>query len=272
MGCLPEDGVLEIRDIDDVSGGVTVSSRTSAFLLIELIVEQQVAVVIGGSPSLVSVGGTIVSGTGQLARHSAARDVDNGQRILVVVEADLMAPVCVHWTLVDDALSIMDIAVIGNAASILRAVGSRYVNHPQAATAGQRGISAHGEHCVGVFIGNDVVAAAEAAKARRYVGRTESRGVGRVCRKQLAKIKDLQAMVRGLRANVGVVLDNLDVAPRRGNSVCGQTTDVAEATVVVNLDEGGTVRLTDESELTAVGSGPTCTSEVSHRGLGKIKK
>ena len=105
-----EDGVGEVLDIDDVGGGVLVLSGASLLLLVELVIEQQVLVVLG-DPALVGVGGTIVGGAAELARHSATSDVDDGQSILVVVEAELLVLVLGHGALVDDALSVVDVAV-----------------------------------------------------------------------------------------------------------------------------------------------------------------
>src|SRR5688572_11398865 len=106
-----EDGEGEVSDVDDVGGGVAVSGRAVSLLLIELVIEEQVAVVISGSPALVGVGSTVVGGAGELPGQGTARDVDDGQGILVVVEADLLAAVLGLGTLVDDALGVVDVAI-----------------------------------------------------------------------------------------------------------------------------------------------------------------
>lgn len=245
-------------DVNNVGGGALVSSRTGTLLLIELVVEKQVLVVVAERPALVSVGSTVVGGAGELAGHGATADVNDGEGILVIVEADLLVLVGGHGTFVDDALSIMDVAVRGDAASILGAARVGYINHPEAATALEVDGSADGGDEVRLLIGNNVVAGAEAGEvgskvtARRPGGR-----VGRVGGAELSQVEDLKTVISGLGADVGEVADDLDVAPDGGDGLGGEATDVDQAAIRLDLNEGSAVRLAQETVLlTSIGISP----------------
>lgn len=249
----PEYGVGQILNVDNVGGGMLVGSRAGLVLLVELVVQQQVAVILG-DPALVGVGGTVVGGARQLARHGAARDVDDGQGVLVEVEADLPALVSLLGAAVDDALGVVDVAVGGHAAGVLGPAGVGHVDHPQAGAALEVVLGAHGGDEVRGLVGHQVVAAAEPGKVRREVPAHAPRGrVAGVRRQELGEVKDLQAVVRRLGADVGKVLDDLDVAPRRGHRLRGQAPDVGQAAVLVHLGKGGAVALAQEGKLAAAG-------------------
>ena len=79
------------------------------------------------------------------------------------------------------------------------------------------------------------------------------RGVLGVGLQELGEVEDLETVVGGLRANVGVVANDLDVAPGGGDGLGRQAADVGQAAIGVDLGEGSAVSLAQESELTAGG-------------------
>ena len=236
---------------------LTVSSRTSLLLLVELVVEEQVLVILC-EPALVGVGGTVVGCAGQLGGHGAAVNVDNGEGILVVVEANLAALEITLGSVVDDALSVVGVAVVGNTAGVLGTGRVGDVNHPQTGAALEAVLGADGGNEVRLLVGDNVVAAAKLGKVRRQVvADAEGLGALRVDLEQLLEVKDLQAVVGGLGANVGKVANDLDVAPDGLNRLGGQAANVRQAAVLADLDKGGAVRLTEEGKLASRARGPT---------------
>ena len=231
-----------------------VSSRTSLLLLVKLVVEQQVLVVVAQRPALVGVGGTVVGGAGELAGHRAAVDVDDGEGVLVVVEADLLVLVGDLGALVDDALGVVDVAVGGDAAGVLGTARVGDVDHPETTAALEVDGGADGGDEVRLLVGDDVVAGAEAGEVGGQVAAGgPGRGVRRVGGAELGEVEDLEAVVGGLGADVGVVADDLDVAPDGGDGLRGQTADVPQAAVRLDLDEGSAVGLAEETVLLAGG-------------------
>lgn len=234
-----------------------VSSRTSLLLLVELVVQEEVLVVLG-EPALVGVGSTVVGGAGELRRHRAPVNVCDGEGILVVLEGDLLSLVRGVGSVVDHDLGIVNVAVIINAASILGTQRVGDVNHPETTAALEAALGTDGSDEVGLLVGDQVVAAAEAGEVgSEVVAEAEGGRVLGVGLLELGEVEDLETVVRGLRANVGVVADDLDVAPRGGDGLSGETADVRQAAVRLDLDEGSTVRLAEESELAARRGGPT---------------
>ncbi|KAI6753721.1 hypothetical protein HG531_005890 [Fusarium graminearum] len=208
-----EDGELEVLDVDNVCGGVLVSSRTSLFLLIELVVQKEVLVVLS-DPALVSVCGTVVGGARQLARHGSARDINDGKSILVVVEADLTTLESLLGSTVDNTLSIVDIAIRSDTASILGSLGVGHIDHPKTSTALEIVGSTNSSNKGGLLISDNVVAVAETAEVSGQVTPdAEGRRVLGVGVEKLGQVKDLQTVASGFRADVGVVANDLDVAP-----------------------------------------------------------
>lgn len=114
-----EDGLGQVGHVDDVSGGPLVGGRTGALLLVELVVQKQVAHVVGRQPALVGVGCAVVRRRGQLDGARPVGHVHDGERVLVVVEADLVSGVLGHRALVDDTLGIVHVAILGDTAGVL---------------------------------------------------------------------------------------------------------------------------------------------------------
>ena len=250
-----EHGVLEVLDVDDVRRGVLVLSGARLLLLVELVVEEEVLVV-GRQPALVRVRGTVVRGPRQLPRHRAPIDVHDRQRVLVVIEADLAPLVRLLGAAVDDALRVVDVAVLADAAGILRALGVRDVDHPEAAAALEVRLGADSDDEVGLLVRDDVVAGAEAVEVRRDIAGAEGDRALGVDFQELRQVKDLEAVVGGLRADVGVVADDLDVTPGGGIGVGWQAGDVLEASVLEHLHKRRAVGLAEESKLAAIARRP----------------
>lgn len=156
-----EDRLGQVDSIDNVGGGVLVRGRAGLLLLVKLIVKQDVALVGISPPALVSVRGTVVASARKLLGHGAVGDVNNGEGILVVVEANLLASVALVRAVVDTALSIVDVAVLRNTANILGLAGVGDVEHPETGPARSAAGSTDNTNQVGVGVGDDVVAAAE---------------------------------------------------------------------------------------------------------------
>lgn len=214
---------------------------------------------VGRQPALVRVRRAVVRRARELRRHRAPVDVDDRQGVLVVVEADLLALVRRLGAPVDDALRVVDVAVVGNAARVLRPLRVRDVDHPEAGTALEAVLGADGDDEVRLLVHDDVVAGAETGEVGGQVlahavgGRVLGVGLP-----ELGQVEDLQAVVGRLGADVGVVADDLDVAPRGGHGLGGEAAGVLEAAVLENLNEGGAVRLAQERVLAPrAGVGPS---------------
>lgn len=253
-----EDGVRQVLDVDDVRRRVLVLRRARLLLLVELVVEEEVLVV-GRYPALMRVRRAVVRRARELGRHRAPVDVDDRQGVLVVVEADLLALVRGLGAPVDDALRVVDVAVVGDASRVLRPLRVRDVDHPEAGAALKTVLGADGDDEVRLLVYDDVVTRAEAGEVG---GQVPTRAVGGrvlgVRLSELGQVEDLQAVVGRLGADVGVVADDLDVAPRGGLGLGGEAAGVPEATVLEDLDEGGTVSLAKERVLApCAGVGPS---------------
>lgn len=74
----------------------------------------------------------------------------------------------------------------------------------------------------------------------------------------LSHVKDLHAMALSLGANVDVSINDFHITPGDWGSLGRQTTLVFETTVLLDLDEGSPISLTDSAELTTVIRSPSC--------------
>jgi len=150
-----------------------------------------------------------------LTGHGTARDVDNGKSILVVVEADLLTLVTLLGSTVDDTLGIVNISIVAHTASILGSGRVGHVNHPETSTALEAVFGTNSSDKVGGFIGDNVVAAAEAGEVGGQVSADAVGGrVLGVSLNELGKVEDLKTVIGCFGSNVGVVANDLDVAPR----------------------------------------------------------
>ena len=90
-------------------------ARLGATRLVELVVEEEVRLVLG-DPALVGVVDVVVAGAAELLGVGLVRHVDDGQRVLVVVKADLAALELDVRPAVRDALVVVGVAVLVDAA------------------------------------------------------------------------------------------------------------------------------------------------------------
>lgn len=98
-------GFGKIADVKDIGCSMPVGGHSSAVLLVELVIKQQIRHVLHVSnPALMSVARASVGSLGDLHRGFLVGDIDDGQRILVVVEADLASVILLVGPLVDYTL------------------------------------------------------------------------------------------------------------------------------------------------------------------------
>lgn len=208
--------------------------------------------VIAESPALVGVGSTIVGGAGDLTGHRTAVDVNDGEGILVVVEADLLVLVGSHGALVDDALSIVGVAVGGDAASVLRPTGVGYINHPETTTALKADLGSDSDDEIRLLVGDNVVAGAKASEVGSEVAGNGIRGrVRRIGGAELGQVEDLKTMASCLGADVGEVANDFDVTPDGSDGLCRKAADVDQAAICLDLNKRSAIGLTQEGVLLA---------------------
>src|SRR5688572_32973766 len=106
-------------------------------LFVSLVVDQEEALILG-EPPLMRVRAAAVSRPRQLHLFELVGGIDDGERVLVRVEADLAATINGVWPGIDDALCLVRVAVQAEAAG--RAWRSRraHIDHVQPAFAGDR--------------------------------------------------------------------------------------------------------------------------------------
>lgn len=152
---------------------------------------------------------------------------------------------------------IVNVAIVGHTAGVLGTLGVGNVNHPQSSAALETVLSAYSGDKVSLLVGNQVVAAAEAVEVSSQVAADAVGGrVLGISLLELGEVEDLKTVVGGLRANVGVVANDLDVAPGGGDGLGRETADVGQAAVRLNLDEGSAISLAEKSKLAARRGGP----------------
>lgn len=199
------------------------------------------------------VSGALVGGARDDGRLGLIGDVVDGEGVLVVREAELLAVVLSVGASVDGALGIVGVAILSGASGVDGVLGVRDIDHVE--TTGAE-LAADGDDGVGGLGAHDVVGAAEASEVGD-VG-LDGEGLGLAAdAEELLEVEDLETVALGLGTDVGVVLDDLDVAPKGVVGLDGETTNVLDAAVAEDLDEGGTVNLTDDTELAAIARSPT---------------
>lgn len=251
-------GLGQVRNVDNVGGGVLVSGGAVLVALILFVVQQQVLHVLVGNPALVGIRGTLVGGARNLLGAGAVRNVDNSESVLVVVEADLTALVLFVRAGVNNTLSVVHIAVVADAASLCRVARVRDIKHPEAGVAPVIVLSADRKDGVGGFMSNDVVAATEfVVECSQVFGDAEGLWLLRVEVQKLGEVKDLQTVVLRLRADVNVMSDDLHVAPVRVLRLGRKTANVLQVAVSENLNKSSTVSLADNAKLAAVRGSPS---------------
>jgi hypothetical protein len=134
------------------------------------------------------------------------------------------------------------VAVRGYTASILRSLGVRDIDHPETSTTLEIVGCTDSSDKGCLFVGNNVVAVTESAEVCCQVApNAEGRRVLGISVKKLGQVKNLKTVSSRLRANVGVVANDLDVTPRRSDCLCRETTDIGQTTVGVNFNKSRAV-------------------------------
>lgn len=212
----------ETGDVDDVSSRALVGGLASAVDLVQLVVEQEVLHGAVDEPALVGVACARVGLGGQRLGGGLAGYVDDVERVLVEVEADFFVGVTGVGALVDNALRVVDVAARRQAAGFDGRGGVGHVYHEETALATGGSGGADGVDHLGLLVRDDVVRGPEALVDGGQVSRGgEDLGRGGGDGQQLGEVKDLQAVVGGLGADVDVVADDLHVAPRGGGGLGG---------------------------------------------------
>lgn len=153
----------ERRDVPDVSDKEAIVSGRDTVILVVLVVEdQELLPLLVEQPTLVGVGGTLVGGTGDDGGVGLVSDVVDGEGVLVVAVADLAALVLSVGTVVDDTLSIVDVAILRVASRASGVGGVGQINEDQASSTGRIGPggSADSVRPVGFLVDDNVVGAA----------------------------------------------------------------------------------------------------------------
>lgn len=247
------DGSFEIGDVEDVGGGVAVRGRTDLFLLVELVVEKEIFHGLIDKPALVAVGVANVRGAGDDDGVLLVGHIHDSQSVLVECEADLALIVLLAGSSVDDALSVMYIAILANATGRRGFFGIGNIDHEEATSAsGVAGIGTGSttdsvDH-VDFLVRDDVVRGSEAGEKGDILLLAKDLGLLDV--EQLVEVKDLQSVVSGLGANIGVILDDLDVTPTDHFGLGVETTEIHERAILLELDKSDTISLADNAELT----------------------
>jgi hypothetical protein len=256
---------IEDHDLTILSGRVDSGAVGVDLALIKLIVHDDVSLPHGvENPTLVGVGSSDVGcagddGTG-VTEADLVGDIVDGQGVLVVAVADVTTIVLLVRSTVDNALSVVSVAVLTVATRDVRLSGIVHVDEHGSTGAGvvTAGATAStaGDGVVLLVVGDDCVCAALDTLVdvdKSSVG-LDVESVGLLGRKleNLLQVKDLDMVADTLGADDEAVTNNLDLTPDDGVVVRRQATKVLKLTVLGDLREGGTVSLTDGNEVTAL--------------------
>jgi hypothetical protein len=180
-------------------------------------------------------------------------DIVNGQGILVVTVTDVTAVVLLVWATVDDALSIVCVAILASTALHVWLGGIFHVDEHWSTLTG---VIATGSttgavsNCVSeLFVGNNGVCSAldtlvDVDKGNVFLD-VESLGVLGRKLEDLLQVEDLDMVANTFRSNNEAVANHFDLTPDDGVVVGWKTTEVLQFTLLRDLREGGTVGLTD---------------------------
>jgi hypothetical protein len=251
-----DDGLLKVLDVPNVGhsetifGGTVNSSAVGVDLaLVKLIVHDDVSLPVGvENPTLMGVGSSDVGcarddGT-SVTETLLVGDVVDGQGVLVVTVADVTAVVLLVRSTVDNALSVMSVAVLAVATLNVRLGGVVHVDEHGSTSTGvvTTGTTAStaGNGIVLLFVGDDSVGAALDVlldvESVRLLGRELE---------QLLQVKDLNVVTNTLGTNNEAVTNDLDLTPDNGVVVGGKASKVLQLTVLGDFGERSTVSLTD---------------------------
>ena len=187
----------------------------------------------------------------------------HGEGVLIVAIANVTALVTLIGAMVDQALSIVDIAVIGGTSEAHKVLWVANVEEVEAGLA--KGVSArlatHGGKVAQLLVHYNVVGTTEGQQVPGPGGQVilgKSDGLLRVNLEQLAQVKHLDTVVNGLGADDNVALICADLTPLRADRVIlGETTEVGHLAIFANLDKGCTLVLANSNKLATVIRSPT---------------
>lgn len=262
-----DDGLLKVLDVPNVGHGETIlggtvdSSAVGVDLaLVKLIVHDDVSLPVGvENPTLMGVGSSDVGcarddGTG-VTETLLVGDVVDGQCVLVVTVADVTAVVLLVRSTVDNALSVVSVAVLAVATLDVRLGGVVHVDEHGSTSTGvvATGTTAStaGDGIVLLLVGDDSVGTAldtlvDVDKGSVLLDVESVRLLGREL-EQLLQVKDLDVVTNTLGTNNEAVTNDLDLTPNNGVVVGGKASKVLQLTVLGNFGERSTVSLTDSN-------------------------
>jgi len=261
-GCL---GVAEVCEVDDVGDGAAGRSGTDGFLLIKLVVQEDVLVPVALSPpSLMAVGSTGVrEGRDDLRGRVTVLHggVIDGHGVLVVADADVAAAELAVGTVVGHTLGIVNVSVLASTTGRGWLARILEVDVLETSLAGLvSGLGTDSEDVLVVPVNNDVVGAANG----QLVEQTNEVGLGVECLRclwvdtqKLLHVEDLNVVTNGLGADDDIVVQYANLAPSRTHTLCGKATHVLDLTILEDLNERSTGELAYDTELAAIASGPS---------------
>jgi len=240
---LYELGVIEILAVEDERPGFRI---TAAF--VQLIIRINVSMLFV-EPSLVCITAAQISCPGELNWIGSVCDIDHSQCVFVEGSTDLLAYVLRIRAVVNNAVSIMCVAIGAEAASIRRLQIGDVHDVKAAATA--VGSNRVGTGCV--LIDHNVVRIAEITEVG--IRRMLSRG-GHTPEPE--EVVDLHSMTTGLAHEVGTVVVHLDVPPSAGACVRPNVHKVLRIHWIGDIHEHNTLTNTVDCILiSSLGVGPT---------------
>lgn len=181
------------------------------------------------------------------------------QGVFVVAIADVTAEVLLVRATVDNALSIVSVAILRRAASLEGLVGVFHVDEDgttsTSVVAAGAAAAANGNSVAELLVGNNVVGAAGDTIGEVHPANispdVEGLGVPWAQLEQLLHVEELDAVAGALRSDNQGIPDLLDLAPNDGVIVGGQTTEVFELTFLGDLSEGSAVGLANGNKFSA---------------------
>ena len=269
-------GSLEVGDVPDVGGRVAILGdgvgvcilATVDLTLIKLVVHDQVGLPVGvENPALVGVRCTLVRSARDDGRSVEALLVGNiidGQCVLVVAVADIAAVVLLVRSTVDDALSIVDIAVLGRATLLVRLGDVVDVDENESSStsviAASTATTTNSNSVTLLLVGNNVVRTTDNSLAfgkvvepgSEVLRRIESLRLLRVQLEQLLEVEDLNSVTFTLGTDKEVVTQGLHLVPDDRRCLSRKATKVLELTLLGDLRKSSTIGLTNSNELTSL--------------------
>jgi hypothetical protein len=191
-------GVAQITKIDDVRHGTAGRSWSLGTLLVELVVEDHELVALISPPSLVAVCSARVAEAGEdLGCWVAflAGGIVDGDGVLVVSDADVAASETAVWSLVGDALGVVDVAILRSAAGRGGVLGIGEINVLETTCAARvTWLSSDSNRILVVPVDDNIVGTANGDSVREETNKisqwVEDRWAARVKVQELVEIED----------------------------------------------------------------------------------